>query len=137
MSEPGAIQQAEEISTADHPLPRRTLLVRNHPEENVEKILTITQRLRDVDSDHFEYILQCPTHTASYRYHGRTLQTVFATQVRRVRSPNLAGTGDALAGGRRGWSQSLIFLSRHARACNTSGYGPEYGANESCLVNVR
>jgi hypothetical protein len=69
--------ECRQIGNDDHPLPRRTLLVRKHPEECVEQILDVTQRLRDVDSEHFEYILQCPTHTAMYRYREDDLEDCF------------------------------------------------------------
>jgi hypothetical protein len=74
-----AIQHATEIGRNDHPLPRRTLLVRKHPEECVEKVLEVTQRLRDIDSECFEYAVECPTHTAQYHYHEEDIEDCFLT----------------------------------------------------------
>ena len=72
-----AIQHAEAIGIDDHPLPRRTVLVRKQSEELVETVLEVTQRYRDLDSECFEYALECPTHTARYRYHEEDLEECF------------------------------------------------------------
>lgn len=79
MSEESAAARphADAIGYDDHPLPHRTLLVRNDPEERVEKIVEVTQRLRDIDGEHYEYVLQCPTHTASYQYHEADVEDCF------------------------------------------------------------
>lgn len=42
-----------------------------------KNILEVSQRLRGVDSEHFEYLLQCPMHTASYRYHEEDVADCF------------------------------------------------------------
>jgi hypothetical protein len=75
----GAISHTEEIGRDDHPLPRRTLLVRKQPEERVEKVLEVTRRYRDLDSECFEYALECSTHTARYRYGETDLEDCFLT----------------------------------------------------------
>lgn len=46
-------------------------------QENVEQLLTVNQRLKDIDSGHIEYELCCPSKTGYYQYHQDDVDDLF------------------------------------------------------------
>ncbi|ADB63424.1 hypothetical protein Htur_4638 (plasmid) [Haloterrigena turkmenica DSM 5511] len=53
------------------------ILWRHHDAEGTTKLVEMTQRLEDQDSDHMEYVLWDPTHTERWQYHEEDLEYCF------------------------------------------------------------
>lgn len=68
----------EETDSFDHPIRDGAMLLLTDERESCDPLVEVSQRLRDVDSGHVEYVLWDPTHSRVEQYHQDDVDSLFA-----------------------------------------------------------
>lgn len=62
----------------DHPVRNGAMLRRRHESESTAVLMEIVGRFQDLDDDHYEYAISCPTRTGYHQYRAADLEDCFA-----------------------------------------------------------